>query len=75
MRIPQEDLPDYKSDTMLYSIAFIMDPTTEIWGLNNALDRLSNLFGTNYFPYLTKVKDKLSTIFNKYDNNFGAIRM
>ena len=60
---------------MLYSIAFIMDPRAKIRGFNKALVLLSNLSGTSYSPYLTKVKAQLSTMFNKYDNNFGVVRM
>ena len=59
---------------MLYSIAFIMDPRAKIRGFNKALSLLSNLSGTNYSPYLTEVRAQLSTMFNKYDEKFGAVR-
>ena len=59
---------------MLYSIAFIMDPRAKIRGFNKALSLLSNLSGTNYSPYLTEVRAQLSTMFNKYDDKFGAVR-
>jgi hypothetical protein len=60
---------------MLYSIAFIMDPRAKLRGFNKALVLLSNLFDTNYSPYLTEVRAQLSTMFNKYDEKFGAVRM
>ena len=36
---------------------------------------LSNLTGTDYSPYLTEVRAELSTMFNKYDDKFGAVRL
>ena len=52
-----------------------MDPRAKIRGFNKALALLSNLSGTNYSPYLTEVRAQLSTMFNKYDNKFGTVRM
>ena len=52
-----------------------MDPRAKIRGFNKALALLSNLSGTNYSPYLTEVRAQLSTMFNKYDSKFGAVRM
>ena len=60
---------------MLYSIAFIMDPRAKIRGFNKALSLLYNLSGINYSPYLTEVRAQLSSMFNKYDEKFGAVRM
>ena len=64
----------WRNIPMLYSIAFIMDPRAKIRGFNKALSLLSNLSGTNYSPYLTEVRAQLSTMFNKYDDKFGAVR-
>jgi hypothetical protein len=60
---------------MLYSIAFIMDPRAKMRGLTNALVLLSNLSATDYSPYLTEVRAELTTMFNKYNDKFGAVRL
>ena len=60
---------------MLYSIAFIMDPRAKVRGFNKVLVLLSNLTGTDCSPYLTEVGAELSTMFNKYDDKFGAVRL
>jgi len=74
--VPMKDkfLKYWRDIPMLYSIAFIMDHRAKIRGFNKALSLLSNLSGTNYSPYLTEVRAQLSTMFNKYDDKFGAVR-
>jgi hypothetical protein len=75
--VPMKDkfLKYWRDIPMLYSIAFILDPRSKIRGLNNALVLLDNLSGTNYSAYLTEVRAEFSTMFNKYDTKFGAVRM
>jgi predicted nucleic acid-binding Zn-ribbon protein len=75
--VPMKDkfLKYWRDVPMLYSIAFIMDPRAKMRGLTNALVLLSNLSGTDYAPYLTEVRAELNTMFNKYDEKFGAVRM
>jgi hypothetical protein len=59
---------------MLYAFAFILDPRAKLRGFSNILRLLSGLSGTDYSLYYTCVKSELSTMFNKYDLKFGAVR-
>jgi hypothetical protein len=59
---------------MLYAFAFILDPRAKLRGFSNILRLLSRLSGTDYSVYYTCVKSELSTMFNKYDLKFGAVR-
>jgi hypothetical protein len=52
-----------------------MDPRAKMCGLTNALILLSNLSATNYSPYLAEVRAELITLFNKYNDKFGVVRM
>jgi len=52
-----------------------MDPRAKVRGFSKALVVLSNLTGTDYSSYLTEVRAQLSSMFNKYDEKFGAVRM
>jgi hypothetical protein len=59
---------------MLYAFAFILDPRAKLRGFSNILRILSGLSVTDYSLYFTCVKSELSTMFNKYDVKFGAVR-
>jgi hypothetical protein len=59
---------------MIYAFAFILDPRAKLRGFSNILRLLSGLSGTDYSLYYTCVKSELSTMFNKYDMKFGAVR-
>jgi hypothetical protein len=59
---------------MLYAFAFILDPRAKLRGFSNILRLLSRLSGTDYSLYYTCVESELSTMFNKYDLKFGAVR-
>jgi len=52
-----------------------MDPRAKARGFSKALVVLSNLTGIDYSSYLTEVRAQLSSMFNKYDEKFGAVRM
>ena len=65
----------YRKDIhMLYAFAFILDPRAKLRGFSNILRILSGLSGTEYSLYFSFVKSELSTMFNKYDLKFGAVR-
>jgi hypothetical protein len=59
---------------MLYAFAFILDPRAKLSGFSNILRLLSGLSSTDYSLYYTRVKSELSTMFNKYNMKFGAVR-
>ena len=75
--VPMKDkfLKYWRDIPILYSIAFIMDPRAKVRGFSKALVVLSNLTGTDYSSYLTEVRAQLSSMFNKYDEKFGAVRL
>jgi hypothetical protein len=75
--VPVKDkfLKYWRDIPMLYSIAFVMDPRAKMCGLTNALILLSNLSANDYSPYLAEVRAELTTMFNKYNDKFGAVRM
>ena len=75
--VPMKDkfLKYWRDIPILYSIAFIMDPRAKVRGFSKALVVLSNLTGIDYSSYLTEVRAQLSSMFNKYDEKFGAVRM
>ena len=75
--VPMKDkfLKYWRDIPILYSIAFIMDPRAKARGFSKALVVLSNLTGIDYSSYLTEVRAQLSSMFNKYDEKFGAVRM
>ena len=52
-----------------------MDPRAKVRSFSKALVVLSNLTVTDYSSYLTEVRAQLSSMFNKYDEKFGAVRM
>jgi len=47
----------------------------QTYALLKAVVVLSNLTGTDYSPYLTEGRAELSTMSNKYDEKFGAVRL
>jgi hypothetical protein len=59
---------------MLYAFAFVLDPRAKLRGFSNILRILSGLCGTDYSLYFSCVKNELSTMFNRYDSKFGAVR-
>jgi hypothetical protein len=59
---------------MLYAFAFVLDPRAKLRGFNNILRILSSLCGTDYSLYFSCVKNDLSTMFNRYDSKFGAVK-
>ena len=75
--VPMKDkfLKYWRDIPILYSIAFIMDPRAKVRGFSKALVVLSNLTDIDYSSYLTEVRAQLSSMFNKYDEKFGAVRM
>jgi hypothetical protein len=58
----------------LYAFAFMLDPRAKLRGFSNILRLLYGLSSTDYSLYYTFVKSELSTMFNKYDLKFGAVR-
>ena len=64
----------YDVTPMLYAFAFILDPRAKLRDFSNILRLLSRLSSTDYSLYYTCVKSELSTMFNKYDLKFGAVR-
>jgi hypothetical protein len=64
----------WRDISMLYAFAFILDPRAKLRGFSNILRLLSGLSGSDYSLYYTCVKSELSTMFNKYDLKFGAVR-
>jgi hypothetical protein len=59
---------------MLYAFAFVLDPRAKLRGFSNILRILSGLCGTDYSLYFSRVKNELSTMFNRYDSKFGAVK-
>ena len=75
--VPMKDkyLKYWRDIPILYSVAFILNPRAKLRGFNNVLLLLSKLTGTDYSAYFTEVRAKLTTMFNKYDSKFGAVRL
>jgi hypothetical protein len=60
---------------MLYVFAFILDPRAKIRGFHNIVRILSGLTGTDYSTFYSNVRSKLSVMFTKYDDKFGAVKL
>jgi len=60
---------------LLYSFAFIMDPRAKMKGFTRVLRRLGNLTGTSYNAYLVSTRARLTDVFKKYEDKFGAVRL
>ncbi|WVZ88406.1 hypothetical protein U9M48_034932 [Paspalum notatum var. saurae] len=75
--VPMKDkfLKYWSEIPMLYAFAFILDPRAKMRGFNNVLCLLFGLTGRDYSAYLTTVRAKLSDLFKKYDDKFGAVRL
>ena len=75
--VPMKDkfLKYWRDIPILYSVAFILDPRPKLRGFNNVLMLLAKPTGIDYSAYFTEVRAKLTTMFNKYDSKFGAVRL
>ena len=52
-----------------------MDPRAKMKGFNRVLRRLSNLTGTNYTTYQLSTRTRLTDVYNKYEEKYGAVRL
>ncbi|XP_040385322.1 zinc finger BED domain-containing protein RICESLEEPER 1-like [Oryza brachyantha] len=59
----------------LYAFAFILDPRGKMKGFYNVLRVLSSLTGTDYSAYSTQIRAELNTMFEKYNDKFGSVRL
>jgi hypothetical protein len=59
---------------LLYSYAFILDPRAKLIDFSNVLELLASHTGTSYSLYYGDVKDEMSRLVAKYEQNFGAAR-
>jgi len=59
---------------LLYSYAFILDPRAKMKGFFNMLELLTKQTGTYYCVYYGDVKDKMTRLFSKYEERYGAPR-
>jgi hypothetical protein len=64
----------WKSIPMLYSFAFVLDPSAKMRGLYNVLELLSQSTNYNYSTYFADVKTELYKLYAKYETKFGAAR-
>lgn len=60
---------------MLYSFAFVLDPRAKLKRLNSGLRLLGKLIGVDYYTYITEVRAQLNTMYKRYDDKFGAVKM
>jgi hypothetical protein len=59
----------------LYAFALILETRAKMRGFNNVLALLSQLTHSDYFSYLTSVRDEMNDLFNRYDDKFGFVRL
>jgi hypothetical protein len=52
---------------LLYSFAFILDPSAKLTSFNSALQVLSELLNHDYSTYYNEVRTELANLFAKYD--------
>ena len=52
-----------------------MDPRAKMKGFTRVLRRLGNLTGTSYNAYLVSTRARLTDVFKKYEDKFGAVRL
>ena len=60
---------------LLYSFAFILDPRAKMKGFTRVLRRLKNLTNTDYSVYLVTTRARLTDVYNKYEEKYGAVRL
>ena len=60
---------------ILYAFAFILDPRVKLELFASALAVLTGALGIDYIAYSTKVRDKLSEVYAKYDQKYAGVRM
>jgi hypothetical protein len=75
--LPMQDvfLKYWMDISMLYSIAFILDPRAKLKGFQNVLRLLSKLTSTDYSAYFTEVRGRLANMFQLYNDKFGAVTL
>ena len=60
---------------LLYSFAFILDPRAKMKGFTRVLRRLGGLTSTDYSTYLVGTRARLTDVYNKYEEKYGAVRL
>jgi hypothetical protein len=65
----------WRDISLLYSFAFILDPRAKMKGFTRVLRRLCVLTSLDYSNYLVTTRAKLTDVYNKYDEKFGAVRL
>ena len=60
---------------LLYSFAFILDPRAKMKGFTKVLRKLMNLTSTDYIAYQVGTRARLTDVFNKYEEKYGAVRL
>jgi len=60
---------------LLYSFAFILDPRAKMKGFAKVLRKLMNLTSTDYSAYQVGTRARLTDVFNKYEEKYGAVRL
>ena len=60
---------------LLYSFAFILDPRAKMKGFSKVLRKLMNLTRTDYSAYQVGTRARLTDVYNKYEEKFGAVRL
>jgi hypothetical protein len=68
-------LKHWRDILLLYYVAFILDPIAKLKGFHNVLRFLYKLISTDYSANLVEVRAHLSTLFKKYDDTFGALKL
>jgi hypothetical protein len=60
---------------LLYSFAFILDPRAKMKGFSKVLRKLMNLTSTDYSAYQVGTRARLTDVYNKYEEKYGAVRL
>jgi hypothetical protein len=72
----QEKYNKYWRDIpLLYSFAFVLDPRAKIKGFTKVLRKLGNLTSTDYSAYQGGTRARLTNVYNKYEEKYGAVRL
>jgi hypothetical protein len=60
---------------LLYSFAFILDPRAKMKGFSKVLRKLMDLTSTDYNAYQVGTRARLTDVYNKYEEKYGAVRL
>jgi hypothetical protein len=72
----QEKYNKYWRDIpLMYSFAFILDPRATMKDFSKVLRKLGNLTNTEYSAYQVGTRARLTDVYNKYEEKYGAVRL